>query len=170
MDHPGSDPTGRTYRRDVMLSAHWYRRYCGEPPPENLHQETAEQGLSALTVKTCPRLLLLPLDPVDFVARAVARFNLGFHVRAQPLIDPKAEDDQDPGNENRSGIKHERNVVAALAENQHEPFDEHGNRNRRDKFGEAAARLRGKTHLASADDFLLDEILRDVEHGHRDDD
>jgi len=61
-------------------------------------------------------------------------------------------------------------MSAALAEHQHESFDEHRDRDGRDEFGQAAARLGGKTHLAPADDFFLDEVLGDIENRHRDDD
>src|SRR4029077_10256335 len=104
----------RPYSRRVLPGCHAVSQLVStvlrEPRPGNLHQETTKQDLSALTVKTCPRLLLLPLALVDLVLRAVACIDLHLDVGAQPLIDPEPEDDQDGGDQDRCGIKHERDV------------------------------------------------------------
>ena len=69
-----------------------------------------------------------------------------------------------PVNAVRGRIENERDVLPALTEDRHEPFDEHRNRDGGDELGQAAPCFGGKAHLAPTDDLLLHEVFGDVEH------
>src|ERR1043165_2781498 len=172
------EPTPGRYCQDVARAADWYRAYCAAGCfPPRCEQKARKVTLRRPLVGSAGGLqsgdqgggLFLAPYPV-LLGVLVAGLDLLLYLGAQPLVDPKAEDDRDAGDEDRRGIEQQPGILAALAKDQHQALDENSDRDSGNEFGEAPPRLRGKTHLAPADDLLLHEVLGDVEDRHGDHD